>query len=343
MFFAWASTLGVRRAAFCTGWLAGALLLFFGAAMTISRSWNGIMYTIFLRGTAGGFSSQVNSIWFILKNIWGYSGLYLVLSAIGLVLVLRNERSARRWLLVTTVIAAYVVPLAQLHDLTDVSIDKHLAYGIWFTVIVCGYACQKLIRSVPNARAAVVILCSALALAYPVADSFQAALYKQLSWSNSSAFVTALAPVVAIVPGKIDTSTQSYVARYYTKQGYNWSRWNESGLPLSLSNVPVSAELTTYEKLLRQSNYGAISLFYTTTIRGFPASMVLSPQSAIARDKILTVIAENSSATSTGEPGLAALTLALEDDDSNYRLVSVGPYSSNTLTGIFAIWEKVAP
>jgi hypothetical protein len=47
------------------------------------------------------------------------------------------------------------------------------------------------------------------------------------------------------------------------------------------------------------------------------------------------------------EPGLSALTLAIEQDPA-YRLVAVGPYDSGVSYlgnnyGVYAIWQKVAP
>lgn len=340
IFLAWASTIGVRRAASRTCWFVGALLVCFAGIMTVSQSWQGIMYTIFLRGTSKGFTYQANSAGFILKNVWVYSGLYLALSSVGFILALRLERGMRRWIVSISALAVLVVPVAQLHDLTEVSLDKHLAYGIWFACIACGYSCQRMIRSIPQARAGVLVLCSVLVLVYPAANAWQAAFYKQLSWSNTTAFVDSLRPIVGSTSGKIDTTAQSYVTRYYTRQGYDWGRWTEGGLPLSLSNVPGGQQVATYTRLLGREDYGVIALFYTTTVRGLPASMIFSPRQNIAREKLLNIIAGNA-ATSTSTQGQAALTVALEHD-AQYRLAAVGPYSSSTVTGVYAIWEKVA-
>lgn len=341
VFFAWMPIMGTRRAVYCAGWMVGALLVAFTAVMTISGSWQGILFSIFLRGSTGGFTYQASTFAFILKNIWGYSGLYLVLVPIGLFLVFRFERGAARWMLLTAAVAVLIVPIAQIHDMTTMSLDKHLAYGVWFAVLVCGYGCQKMIRTLPSAPRIVMILCSVFALAYPVSNSWQAAFYKQLGWSNTTAFNRAFDPVVESVSGEIDASTQSYVARYYSKQGYNWNRWNEKGLPASFPGVPVQQQTSRYASLLRQENYGAVALFYTTTIRDFPATEAISSQGSIARERILSLLAAGNSSPSPSNQGLASLTLALEGDPS-YRLVSVGPYNSSTTTGAFAIWEKVS-
>jgi hypothetical protein len=181
---------------------------------------------------------------------------------------------------------------------------------------------------------------STLLLAYPLADAWEAALYKQLSWSNTTAFITALRPITSSIPGEIDATAQSYVARYYTSEGYDWSRWNEGDLPLTLSDVPANQQVAAYEQLLKTSRMGIICLFYSTTIHGLPASVVLSTQNDITRETILNIVAGEQPSAST--EGQVALTLALEDN-SPYHLESVGPYSSNTATGIYAIWERTPP
>jgi putative flippase GtrA len=340
VFFSWTSMIGIRRAAACAGWLLGALLLLFAVAMTMSRSWPAIIYTIFLRGSGSGFNYQANTIGSVLGDVWSYSGLYLVLSAIGYIVAFRFETRARRWLLATMVAAALVVPISQLRYLTVVSLDKHLAYGIWFAAMVCGYGCQRLIRRIPGAPGLAVVLCGALGFAYFLTDSWQAASYKQLSWGNSAAFVNALRPIAAAVPGKIDATTQDYVARYYTSQGYDWNRWNKGKLPLSLTNVPASQQVAAYRRLLGRDNYSVIALFYATTVRELPASMVLSTHGSVANEKILNIITGNN--TSVSAEGQAALTVALENDPE-YHLASIGPFNANIITGIFVIWEKKAP
>ena len=41
--------------------------------------------------------------------------------------------------------AGLVVPLAQIHDQTAWSIDKHIAYGNWFSVMAAGYGCAAIL------------------------------------------------------------------------------------------------------------------------------------------------------------------------------------------------------
>ena len=339
-FFAWVPVIGMRKAGACVGWLIGAVLVSFVAAMTVSRSWKAIAYTIFLRGTDSGFSYTRNSVSFVMGTVWSCSGLYLVLSILGLIVVFRFEPWKRRLLICTMVGAAFVVPISQLRYLTVISLDKHLAYGIWFASMACGYGCSRLVRRIPGIPVAAVALSGVLGLTYFIAGSWQAAYYKQLSWSNSTAFINALRPIAATNTGQIDATTEDYVARYYTSQGADWSRWSQNNLLLDLPKVPVSDQVSTYLNKLNSANYSVIALFYSTTVHGLPASVVLSLNGDIANATILNIIAGNGVSAST--EGQTALTVALEDD-SSYRLASVGPFNTATISGIFAIWEKKAP
>lgn len=82
-------------------------------------------------------------------------------------------------------------------------------------------------------------------------------------------------------------------------------------------------------------------LFYSTTFSSvrLPESVLLSEYNKETYQKLLTAVAENS-----GEPGLAALTLALETD-GQYDTPIVGRYNTNNISGthdygIYAIWQK---
>ena len=341
-FFAWIAALGFRRAVILAAWFVLAMAAFFAGLLIISGSWTGIMYTVFLRGQAGGYTSGSSTVGFIVKNVWVYEGLYLILCLISVVAMILAESGIHRLLLGTSAAAVLVVPVAQLHDLTEVSLDKHLAYGIWFGAIACGYVCERLIRSVPGMRVMTVVVCSGLALAYPALGAWQAALAMQQSWANATDFVAAFRPAVSNVSGPIYASTEDWLARYYTPQGFDWTRWNVSNLPLSLPSVPAKAQVAEYSHLLSRFSYGVICLFYETTIHGVPANMVLSPGSDTARVRFLNFVTASNSTDSDSAIGKAALTIALEEDPS-YRLASVGPYSSDIQNGIYAIWEKVAP
>lgn len=341
VFVAWLSTIGARQARFCAAWLCGAGAMFFLLVMSMSRSWSGFIFTIVLRGGSGGFIDGSSTASTILASVWSYSGPCVVLAAIGTVIALSAESGYRRTLLVLAGSAIVVIPAAQLYDSTDVSLDKHLAYGIWFAAIAAGYGCNKLLQSLNIRRLTPAVSCCTLALAYLAADSWKAAWYKQHSWSNSSSFVTAIEQAATRTSGLIYTSSENYVAMYYASQGRNWTRWNRTDLSLDPRGVPTGRLSAYYSKILSKGNYGVIALLYTTTIKRLPAGLLLSTSPNVAPQQMLDVIASDTGSANSSVRGLPALTLCLERDPA-YRLAVGGPSSSITIRGEFAIWERTS-
>jgi putative flippase GtrA/glycosyltransferase involved in cell wall biosynthesis/4-amino-4-deoxy-L-arabinose transferase-like glycosyltransferase len=339
-FLVWMQTMRWSQALSCAAWLAAGWAAFFVLAMTVSRSWAGILFTIVLRGTHNGFggSAGTSSVAFILKNVWGYSGIILILAAIGTIVALSTEKGSRRVLLLVMAGASLVVPLAQIHDQTETSLDKHLAYGIWFAAMAAAYGCNRLLKSFPSRKVAPLALACSLALAYPAADNWQAAWYKQHSWGNANSFVTAYRPVAANVSGTLFASNQTYVAKYYTSQGHDWMRW-ASSVPPSPAGLSSSERDAYYLRFLQRANFGAIALFYTTTLHGLPTRMVVPSSRALAREALLNVVASNTGSAGDPMAWLPAFTIALENDPA-YRLVSIGPYDTSTTANIYAIWQK---
>jgi Dolichyl-phosphate-mannose-protein mannosyltransferase len=335
-FLVWLPATGPRQARFCRAWFVAGWVVAFAALMTALHSWPGIAYT-FTRVTTHGY----NSFALILNNLWTYSGLYILLAIVGAITSKFTENRDKRALVIMLASASLVAPAAQITAFSQVSLDKPFAYGLWFAVMAAGYGCSKLLNWFPAGRRIPAILCCGLALAYPAADNWQAAWYRQLSWSNSSSFVAAFGPVVARSDGFIDASTQSFVAEYYLPQGRDWTRWNADQLPLDPSGVPKNAWEAYYSKLLRQTGNSVIALFYTTTVPGFPQNVLLSSGAVIARQQLQKIVASDTGGTQSSLQGLPAFTVAL-DHDATYRLVAVGPYDTNLAKGVYAIWQKKA-
>jgi hypothetical protein len=98
-----------------------------------------------------------------------------------------------------------------------------------------------------------------------------------------------------------------------------------------------------YTAQLRSGKYGVIALFYATTFSSvnLPGSMLLSPGGSGSYQKLLGLVGTNS-----GEPGLAALTQALEKNP-DYRLAAAGPYDTSNISGthdysVYVIWQRRA-
>jgi hypothetical protein len=274
----------------------------------------------------------------VVNAIWAYSGLIIVLAMIAGVIAVTSERRPQATTLALLSGAAFLVPVAQLHFQTTWSLDKHLAYGIWFAAMAVGYGASKLVRRLPGASKPLVALFCALALLYPAVASGQSAQQAYQGWANSSPFINAFEPVLAHSHGLVFASAQEHIAQYYTPQGDDWTRWDLKDLPLNPTGVPHRLWAEYYAAVLRHEDYGVIALFYATSFSSvkLPASLLLAPHGTHIYDDLLSLVGVNS-----GEPGLPALTVALEHDPA-YKLVSVGPFNSAHVSGIYAIWREGA-
>jgi hypothetical protein len=339
-FLVWLPRMRAWQAAYCAALLTGGCIAFFGLLMTVTGSWSGIAWSIFQRG-----SSDHQSRLLVLNDIWKYSALIMVLAVIGAAAAIFAEGRRRAALLVLLGGAVFVVPAAQLHYQTAFSLDKHLAYGIWFAAMAAGYGCSKLIRWLAGTRTQLAALCCAVAFTYPAVNSWQSAWHVDHGWPNARSFIASFKSVAAHSRGLIYAPGQAHIGEYYTPQGHDWRRWGgPSVLPLDPVAVPRDAWESYYAARLRKGNCEVIALFYATTFSSvkLPASILLSPHGPHIYQDLLGLVGVNSR-----EPGLPALTLALEQDPA-YRLVAVGPYDSGVSYlgynyGIYAIWQKRAP
>jgi hypothetical protein len=330
-FLVWLHRMPARQAAFRAAYLVACFALFFYVLMTASRSWAGIMSTVIYRSVA-----DRQSLLLVLNDIWGYSGLVICLAVIGAVTAVRAERRQRAALLALLGCAAFIVPAAQLHDRTAWSLDKHLAYGIWFGAIAGGYAFSKLIGWLPGGSRKLTAACCVIALSYLAVNSLESAWGAYHGWANSRAFITAFSPVAAESHGLIYASGQEHIAEYYTPEGLDWTRWNTT-LSLNPISLPEKSWSSYYHTQLNSGKYGIIVLFYSTTFS--PASLkpnMLLPKNADSTYRhLLDLIGQNSK-----EQGIAALTQALATD-THYQLVAHGPYDGAHNYGSYAIWQKV--
>ncbi len=336
-FLTWLPRMGKQQASFCTAWLAGGLVLFFGLIMTFSHSWASFTSTVIHSSMFGH-----QSILLVLHDTWGYSGLIAGLMLIGVATAFSAESEQRAALLALLGGAALIVAMAQLHDQTTSLLDEHIAYGIWFAAVTAGYTCSQLIQWVPRTAPRVAALLCIIALIYPAVIGWESAWERYHGWSNARSFITDFRSIAAQSQGSIYASAQQSIAEYYTPQGRDWTRWSE-GLAVDPAQVPSNAWESSYANELAAGNYGVIALFYATTFSSakLPGSILISPKGNRTYQELLGLVGENSR-----EPGLPALTLALEKDPE-YHLAVVGPYNTSHISGtrtygIYAIWEKRA-
>lgn len=335
-FMVWLRSMSWRQSLSCTAWLTAAWILFFGLLMTGLRLWPGFYSTVFAASAPGNLSASS-----VLGNIWFYSGLILCLGLVGVAACYRSDHKDQAALLGLLCCATLMVPIAQLNDQTVWSIDMHLSYGIWFAAMPAGYACSRFVRWLPGAGRPLVAASCVVAFVYPAVASWQSAWERYHAWPDASSFIDAFKPIAAQSKGSFYLpARETDIAEFYTPQGSDLPRWSGA---LSLDPAPAapSSWRIYYSAQLKRQGYGVIALFYSTTFSSvtLPESVLLSPSGNSAYQELLSLVGANS-----GEPGLPALTQALETDQQ-YRLAAVGRYNTSNISGthdygIYAIWQR---
>jgi hypothetical protein len=337
-FLMWLPRLGMRQAARLAAVQAAGCVAVFGLLMVATGSWAGTASV--LRRHVANPNSELQ----VLDEVWKYSALIIVLAVTGAAVAIWAESRQRAALLVLLAGAVLVAPAAQLHYHTAASIDKHLAYGIWFAAMAAAYGCGQLINWLPGKGTKLAAFCCALAFVFPAVNSWESAWHVYHDWPDTRSFVTSFRPIVANSRGFIYAARQQAIAQYYTPQGSDWQRWDTHDI-LDPSTIRRSAWPAYYRATLRRKNYSLIALFYPTAFqtRELSASILLSPHQGQIYQQLLSLVASNY----LGEPGLSPLTVAIEQDPS-YRLVAVGPWdgggtATGQSSGLYAIWRKVGP
>jgi hypothetical protein len=332
-FIVWLPRLRPRRVVLFVTLFTGILVAFFVLLMTVSGSWQGLMSSIVNRS-----GSDHQSVLLVVYDSWGYSGLIAILAVIGAIIAFGAGSRQHIALLALLAATVFVVPAAQFHEQTAWSLDKHLAYGIWFAAMAAGYGCSRLICRLPGLGRNLAWLFCLIALVYPTANSWNSAWRVYHAWPNARSYIAAIAPIEDQTNGLIDIAGTGpeNVAEYYTSQGRGWTRWS-TALSLDPVRIQRGTWKSYYTTQLRSGKFEVIALFYSTTFSSAPdlsGRFLLSPGHTGTDKELLNLVGDNS-----GEPGLITLTLAVENDP-DYRLAAAGPYDSATENGVYVIWEK---
>ena len=336
-FLVWRPVMGTAHAGFATAWFTAGWAAFFALGMTLSHSWAGFLYTVVNRQI--GSSDEMSHV---LRDVLAFSGLVLVLAAIGTVAAFATN-DGRRALVALLGCATLAVPVAQLHDRTITSLDKHLSYGLWFGVIAAGYGIAVLLQSKTSRRyQAGLALCCAIAFLYPAANNWESAWAEDHVWANATALAASFRHVAAQAPGTFYIpATEFHIVEYYAPPGFNWQRLSDSNRLSFNPPGPRSGWVAYYEDQLQAHRYGVITLVYETTFSArLSSSALLATHASNPAQDLLSLVGANS-----GEPGLPALTKALESSHS-YRIAAIGHYDTHPLSGspdygLYAIWRKV--
>lgn len=323
-FLVWLPAMGARRALSCTAWFAGASAASFCLIMTVTRCWAAIVTTVFSREIRPGAAA---SSWHVLQDSWTYTGLVMVLAVIGVIAAVSTGPRSQAMLAGLLAFAAMVVPVAQAHVGTAVSLKKHLVYGAWFAVMGAGWGCREITRHASLRRLAAAACC-AVAFTYPAVNGWWSAWAWYHSWSDAGSLIAAERSVLPDVTGDLYLSPQGsdaavYVSRYYlAPKGNSWERF--------VSGTPAPADLS-------RSRVGAVVLVFPTSVsppRALPGQILLSPDEGAAREQLLAFLG-----SAINNSQLDNLTTAIERD-RDFRLAATGPYDSETGTAEYAIWVR---
>jgi putative flippase GtrA/GT2 family glycosyltransferase len=321
----WNSFMGLRQACYCTAWFMAATLAFFAAIMTLTRTWRAIMTDVFARVIKTGAGATPLHIF---QDSWTYTGLIMVLAAVGAAAALSRESRSQFPLVGALALASLVIPIAQAHDGTAVSLQKHLAYGAWFASIAAGYGCRRLTQQV-NLGGAAVACAASIALIYPATNGWWSAWHWYHSWPNSTSLVAAESAVLPEVKGEVFISSLHSNAAYFMS-GY-YLRQNLAARKIVNGPPTLTA--------VNQNDIGAVVLFVpaSASIAGRISNEVLeSEENTAARQNLISYL----DSRSDDDRQLAEIALAL-DENAKFRLLKVGEYKSTSADSIYAIWVRI--
>jgi hypothetical protein len=322
-FFAWAQSMGLRRALwYAAGLLAGTIATIV-VIFTGLHLWTDLFYSTVDRGYAepAGLGQGIVAI---AGSVWAWDGLMLVLAAIGVAAALAGERQwSRKLLLLTLLGAGLIVPVYQAHIGTDVSMDKHMSAGTWFLAMAAGYGIARMTATVrwkPFTATSIAVVF----LAFPAITGLWYARTVFHSWPNTSILVSRIEPLLTATNRPVLAASGLGFLRtlqYATPQGYDWARWvNAYSPPRGISS----------------GVFGLVVVPLNSTLNSpkLPRMAVTGDTRALSTE--ILSLATNSS-------GKFALVKDVEQS-GHYRLQEVMPFTTNhidTRSGFFAVWTRI--
>ena len=321
-FLIWVPVMGAKQASFCTAWLTGACVVVFCGIMTVGKTWQGIFTTVLSRQVSPGDASSALHVF---DDSWTYSGLIAILALVGVVFAVSEGNRGRSIQVAFFAAIALIIPIAQAHEGTAVSLKKHLAYGAIFAVMAAAYSLGKIARSLPAQRFSI-IACCVVALIYPAVNGFQQSQSWYQSWPNEGSLLSKLEPLLK--PNSVlavQLTDGNYLCPYYfADMGNAWE------------NCVRGVTIGTIE----QAKPDIVVIGYQASISPpghLSSDLLLSPD--VSQSDFLAAINGALGATTGGEAELPQITKILETS-GNYRLVATGPYNSNQSSADYTIWER---
>jgi hypothetical protein len=206
-----------------------ALFIAAGLAVGKVKYIQGIKSTVVARSADIEGMGQSPSL--VFHEAWKWTGVVVVLAAVGALLALIPERTRRSaavrgafiLMIALLAVAAILAPVSQARIGTTVSLDKHVIFGAWFGCVAAGYALSWVLRY----RALVAVCACALILVLSALDLPIANGYYQWPTENM-AFVAGLKKLVR--PGDQEYLIEGYanIPAYYVGDAYSF-QWQDAG------------------------------------------------------------------------------------------------------------------
>jgi hypothetical protein len=311
----------------------GLVTLFLATALKL---WRGILATTITRTTG------INGMLSVVRDSWQWGAVIVCLAAIACILAaaVKDRDGPGVWLAVILTAAAVIAPLDQIRLQTGISLDKHMAVGLWLAAMAAGWAVSRLLRFPVSRKVALGGVCTA-ALAVPAIISWQGAYSVFHLWPDAAEAIPAFNRATSANPGRFLIAQAGDspvpVLRYYSQDGYLWRDWTGEPLAHQLSE-------SAYSQQVRVGHYSVIAIPFDISITSpGSARVVLQGLSQDIRQRSHKAVRQEllsiAGYASVNAPGLYAFATAVADNQ-DYRVASVVPYSSHVATGIYVIWRR---
>jgi putative flippase GtrA len=332
----WVPRLGRARALTAIAWMTAAVGLVTLFLATALKLWRGILATTITRTTG------INGMLSVVRDSWQWGAVIVCLAAIACILAaaVKDRDGPGVWLAVILTAAAVIAPLDQIRLQTGISLDKHMAVGLWLAAMAAGWAVSRLLRFPVSRKVALGGVCTA-ALAVPAIISWQGAYSVFHLWPDAAEAIPAFNRATSADPGRFLIAQAGDspvpVLRYYSQDGYLWRDWTGEPLAHQLSE-------SAYSQQVRVGHYSVIAIPFDISITSpGSARVVLQGLSQDIRQRSHKAVRQEllsiAGYASVNAPGLYAFATAVADNQ-DYRVASVVPYSSHVATGIYVIWRR---
>jgi hypothetical protein len=255
----------------------------------------------------------------VLADAWAWTGVVVILAFCGVAASwIKRPNTASTWLLTLFAAAALLVPAEQAGIHTTASLNKHVAFGIWFAAIAAGYAVDRLVAAAPEGgMRAVTCGACVVALSFPVSLGAGQSKAFATSWPNSAAFVAIFGPLADRSSGRLLVEDPS-IAEYYLPSGTQWQRWSSTRNIILAGGVPTGGP-SAQGGIVGAGDAGTFGMYI--------------------HEGYFSYIALNFSDTTALDKSLAA-DIRRSGHYHSVQVVPYGPGPAGPAVGEYVIWQK---